>query len=121
MEYKSYAFDMDNLYRKLIAGAKNNRHTREYTYADAIHVSDASDVTDLSDASEVADVSNKNTTHAVSALDEQPLILLGKRVKSETPNESDPSPTWSPTTHLYVGSMTIIGLYVLFRALQKSQ
>jgi len=32
----------------------------------------------------------------------------------------DDAPRWSKLTHLYIGSLTIIGLYAVFRALQKS-
>lgn len=30
------------------------------------------------------------------------------------------APRWSKLTHLYIGSLTIIGLYAVFRALQRS-
>jgi len=42
-----------------------------------------------------------------------------KIINSGSAGEDD-APHWSKLTHLYIGSLTIIGLYAVFRALQKS-
>jgi len=42
-----------------------------------------------------------------------------QNLKTASAGEDD-VPHWSKLTHLYIGSLTIIGLYAVFRALQKS-
>ena len=49
-----------------------------------------------------SEVSNHNPTHVMAS-------------------NTQPIEKWSPLTHVYVGSLTIVGLFVLFRALQNSK
>lgn len=51
-------------------------------------------------------------------------FFMEKYKDTQTPTTSasggEDIPQWSKLTHLYIGSLTIIGLYAVFRAMQRS-
>jgi hypothetical protein len=53
--------------------------------------------------------------------DDAQLVMISTAAAAEDADGDGDFPHWSKLTHLYIGSLTVIGLYALFRALQKTR